>query len=204
MNKNIKKWDQIYKDEKWDIEFPERTVQDFYRYHLPKKPKNFKILDVGCGHGVHSLYLQKKGFKVYGVDSSSTALKLAKKRLKIKKKGILKKCSFEKINFPNNYFDGAISIGVGIDFSIHITQRFREEISKNNTETALSKTLNGTGIALLGSAISSIAGFIIMGFAPMPMFASFGQLTAIMIFLALISSVFVLPSLLVMVSKKNE
>ena len=99
---------------------------------------------------------------------------------------------------------GAISIGVGIDFSIHITQRFREEISRNNTETALSKTLNGTGIALLGSAISSIAGFIIMGFAPMPMFASFGQLTAIMIFLALISSVFVLPSLLVMVSKKNE
>ena len=99
---------------------------------------------------------------------------------------------------------GAISIGVGIDFSIHITQRFREEISKNNTETALIKTLNGTGIALLGSAISSIAGFIIMGFAPMPMFASFGQLTAIMIFLALISSVFVLPSLLVMVSKKNE
>ena len=99
---------------------------------------------------------------------------------------------------------GAISIGVGIDFSIHITQRFREEIRKNNTETALSKTLNGTGIALLGSAISSIAGFIIMGFAPMPMFASFGKLTAIMIFLALISSVFVLPSLLVMVSKKNE
>ena len=99
---------------------------------------------------------------------------------------------------------GAISIGVGIDFSIHITQRFREEILKNNTETALIKTLNGTGIALLGSAISSITGFIIMGFAPMPMFASFGQLTAIMIFLALISSVFVLPSLLVMVSKKNE
>ena len=112
MNKNIKKWDQIYKDQKWDIEFPERAVQDFYRYHLPQKPKNFKILDVGCGHGVHSLYLQKKGFKVYGIDSSSTALRLAKKRLKIKKKGILKKCSFEKISFPTNYFDGVISIGV--------------------------------------------------------------------------------------------
>ena len=97
---------------------------------------------------------------------------------------------------------GAISIGVGIDFSIHITQRFREEIRKNTYETALQKTLNGTGIALLGSAISSIIGFAIMGFAPMPMFASFGQITAIMIFLALISSVFVLPSLLVIVSKK--
>ena len=97
---------------------------------------------------------------------------------------------------------GAISIGVGIDFSIHITQRFREEKRKNSYDVALKKTLNGTGIALLGSAMSSIIGFAIMGFAPMPMFASFGQITAIMIFLALISSVFVLPSLLVIVSKK--
>ena len=97
---------------------------------------------------------------------------------------------------------GAISIGVGIDFSIHITQRFREELKKHDNTHALEKTLNGTGIALLGSSISSIIGFGIMGFAPMPMFASFGQITAIMIFLALISSVFVLPSLLVIVSKK--
>ena len=97
---------------------------------------------------------------------------------------------------------GAISIGVGIDFSIHITQRFRGELRKITPDQALEKTLNGTGIALLGSAISSIVGFGIMGFAPMPMFASFGQITAIMIFLALISSVFVLPSLLVIVSKK--
>ena len=99
---------------------------------------------------------------------------------------------------------GAISIGVGIDFSIHITQRFREEIRKNSKEVALRKTLNGTGIALLGSALSSMAGFAIMGMAPMPLFASFGQITAIMILLALISSVFVLPSLLVLVSRKNN
>ncbi len=98
---------------------------------------------------------------------------------------------------------GAISIGVGIDFSIHITQRFREELKKHDNTQALEKTLNGTGIALLGSSISSIIGFGIMGFAPMPMFGSFGQITAIMIFLALISSVFVLPSLLVIVSKKS-
>jgi len=67
----------------------------------------------------------------------------------------------------------------------------------------LRKTLNGTGIALLGSALSSMAGFAIMGMAPMPLFASFGQITAIMILLALISSVFVLPSLLVLVSRKK-
>lgn len=29
-----------------------------------------RVLDVGCGAGRHALYLQKKGFSVFGVDSS--------------------------------------------------------------------------------------------------------------------------------------
>ena len=112
MNDNIDKWDLIYKNKKWDSKFPERCIQDFYKYHLPSSPKNFKLLDVGCGSGIHSLFLQKKGFKVYGIDSSLTAIKLAKKRLQINKNSKIKQCSFEKINFPDAYFDGIISIGV--------------------------------------------------------------------------------------------
>ena len=40
----------------------------------------------------------------------------------------------------------------------------------------------------MASAVSSIVGFTILGFAPMPLFSSFGFLTAIMIFLALAAS----------------
>ena len=54
----------------------------------------------------------------------------------------------------------------------------------------------GTGEALVGSALSSIVGFAILALAPMPMFASYGLLTAIMIMLALCASLLVLPSLL--------
>jgi predicted RND superfamily exporter protein len=43
-----------------------------------------------------------------------------------------------------------------------------------------------------------------MGFAPMPIFASYGQLTAVMIFLALISSLIVLPCLLVIATNESE
>jgi predicted RND superfamily exporter protein len=57
-------------------------------------------------------------------------------------------------------------------------------------------------MALLGSASSSIVGFSIMGFAPMPMFASYGQLTAVMIAFALISSLIVLPSLLMIITRE--
>lgn len=39
-----------------------------------------KILDVGCGAGSHSLYLQKKGFDVSAIDVSTGAVDVSKKR----------------------------------------------------------------------------------------------------------------------------
>lgn len=38
------------------------------------------ILDVGCGAGSHSLYLQKKGFEVKAIDISKGAIKVCKAR----------------------------------------------------------------------------------------------------------------------------
>jgi predicted RND superfamily exporter protein len=100
---------------------------------------------------------------------------------------------------------GAISIGVGIDYSIHMTIRFREELNRNESRIlAVQKAAGGTGVALVASAASSIVGFAIMGFAPMPMFASYGQLTSLMISFALISSLVVLPALLILVTPETE
>ncbi len=99
---------------------------------------------------------------------------------------------------------GAISIGVGIDYSIHMTERFREELRRAATKMqALRQAADGTGVALVASAVSSIVGFTILGFAPMPMFSSFGFLTAIMVFLALAASLVVLPSLLLQVTPEK-
>jgi len=38
------------------------------------------VLDVGCGSGSHSIYLQKKGYKVKGIDISKGAIEVSKKR----------------------------------------------------------------------------------------------------------------------------
>ena len=39
-----------------------------------------KILDIGCGAGKHSIYLQQKGFDVLGIDSSPLAIKVCQLR----------------------------------------------------------------------------------------------------------------------------
>ncbi len=92
----------------------------------------------------------------------------------------------------------AISIGVGIDYSVHITVRFRQEMRKTKDRLeALDRTARNSGGALFGSAASTMFGFAIIAFAPMPMFSSFGLLTALMIAMAFVAALFVLPSLLI-------
>ena len=98
----------------------------------------------------------------------------------------------------------AVSIGVGVDYAIHFTQRFREELAKAGDKVqALRQAARGTGVALLASAATSIVGFTIMAFAPMPLFSSYGILTAVMIFLAAAASLLVLPSLLLLVTPRT-
>ncbi len=96
----------------------------------------------------------------------------------------------------------AVSIGVGIDFSIHMTQRFRQELSKNpDPMESLRIAAGGTGMALTGSAASSVVGFAVMGFAPMPLFATYGIISSVMVLMAGAASLLALPSMLLLVAR---
>jgi len=95
----------------------------------------------------------------------------------------------------------AIAIGIGIDYATHFTMRFRQEfVGEPSRFPALRRAGVGTGGALALSALTSITGFLVMAASPMPMFATFGVLTAVMVFLALAVSLLVLPSLLLLVT----
>jgi len=101
----------------------------------------------------------------------------------------------------------AIAIGVGIDYATHFTVRFREEFEGEPSRfPALRRAGEGTGGALAISALTSITGFLVMATSPMPFFVQFGVLTAVMIFFAVLVSLLVLPSLLLLVtpSRKGE
>ena len=66
-----------------------------------------KVLDVGCGAGRHSLYLQKQGFDVLGIDCSPLAVKVCKLR-GVKRADVM---SLEDAVVMPNSFDTVLMLG---------------------------------------------------------------------------------------------
>ena len=95
----------------------------------------------------------------------------------------------------------AVSIGIGISFAIHFIARYRQELARHGTRSVAVRIAGeGTGLALVASAVSSAVGFGILALAPMPLFAAYGLLTALMILMALVATLAVLPALLVAIT----
>ncbi|MFX0020541.1 MAG: methyltransferase domain-containing protein [Candidatus Hermodarchaeota archaeon] len=72
-------------------------------------PKNGKIIDAGCGFGKWVIFLSERGYEVIGVDNNNlaiTKLKQFRSSLKVDFGNIL------KLNYPDNFFDAYISMGV--------------------------------------------------------------------------------------------
>lgn len=85
-----------------------------------------KILDVGCGAGSHSLYLQNQKLDVLGIDTSPKSLEICVKR------GVK---SIQHINFfelQNKEFDTLLFMmnGIGIVGRMEHIHRFFEQIKK--------------------------------------------------------------------------
>ena len=88
----------------------------------------------------------------------------------------------------------ALSIGIGVDYTIHVIYRYREEFAKRrNPEMAAIRTLATTGSALLGSALTTALGFAVLTLSPLQSFEQFGITAAITITYALIVSILVVP-----------
>ncbi len=75
---------------------------------------------------------------------------------------------------------GSISIGIGIDYSIHFVSRFRKEFKKAESELeALDRTLETAGKAILINVITVVAGFLVLLMAKLIPLRRFGVLVAI-------------------------
>ena len=92
----------------------------------------------------------------------------------------------------------SLAIGLGVDYSIHVGERFVDERERRESlEAALTATVTGTGGALLGSAATTAAGFGVLALALAPPLQRFGLVTGMAIVLAFLACLTVLPCLLV-------
>ena len=99
----------------------------------------------------------------------------------------------------------ALSIGIGVDYTIHIIHRYREEFAHlRNPERAAIRTLSTTGSALLGSALTTAFGFGVLIASPLLASQQFGITATITIVYSLIVSVtVVLPAMVVWGAYQN-
>ncbi|MCY3785759.1 MAG: efflux RND transporter permease subunit [bacterium] len=93
----------------------------------------------------------------------------------------------------------ALSIGIGVDYTIHIIHRYEEEFARSqDPEQAARTTLRTTGSALLGSALTTALGFGVLVFSSLTPFQQFGLVTAITIAYALIAAIVVVPPAMIL------
>ncbi|MGB5359568.1 MAG: MMPL family transporter [Eudoraea sp.] len=97
----------------------------------------------------------------------------------------------------------SIMIGVGVDYTIHFLWRFKTERSKGHDhKKAVRITLNTSGRGIIINALSVIVGFmplILSNFTPLKFF---GALIVISITTCLISSLFLVPAIVIITKPK--
>lgn len=92
-----------------------------------------RVLDIGCGAGRHSLYLQEKGFNVLGIDISPLAIKVCKLR-GLRKAEVM---AIEDLKFKPESFDTIIMMGNNFGLfgcfkkARRLLKRFHKMTSKN-------------------------------------------------------------------------
>ena len=104
------------------------------------------------------------------------------------------------LDVPFNAFTATIlslTIGLGIDYSVHVVHRFIDERRERALVPSLRRTVIGTGGALLGSMATTASGIGVLTLAVLSVLGQFGILTAISIVYSFLASLLVLPSALV-------
>jgi predicted RND superfamily exporter protein len=90
----------------------------------------------------------------------------------------------------------ALTIGLGIDYSIHVWRKYEDLKEKLEPWEAVKEMHATTGVALLLSAGTSICGFLVLRLSPMPVVQDFGVVTSLTVLFSLILALGLMPLLL--------
>jgi SAM-dependent methyltransferase len=122
-------WEEIYKKRGFLALEPHPeigTIADLF-----KREKVRRILDLGCGAGRHVTYFAERGYDVYGLDLSPTALEYTIKSLS--EKGLTARVTLHDmvtLPYDDAYFDAVISVKVIHHNRIGEIKKTIQEISR--------------------------------------------------------------------------
>lgn len=96
-----------------------------------------------------------------------------------------------------------VSLGMGIDYSIHFMNRLKVELRKSYSfEEAISKVIETTGVAILINALSVGLGFAVLTFASVIPLQRFGILILLTMFLSSGATLILLPAIILTTKPK--
>jgi predicted RND superfamily exporter protein len=99
----------------------------------------------------------------------------------------------------------AISVGIGVPYGVHVTNRFTEEQRREDDPViAGATTLATTGGALAGSALTTFGAFVVLSFSGLALISRLGALGAAGILFALLGAALVQPGALVLWARAHD
>jgi len=107
-----------------------------------------------------------------------------------------------QISYITNAIAAVLQLGVTMDFSIFIYERYKEEQAnyKDNRD-AMAKAISSSFLALMSSSLTTIAGFLSLCFMRLRLGLDIGVVMAKGVTIGLVTSVCVLPSILLQFDK---
>jgi hypothetical protein len=99
---------------------------------------------------------------------------------------------------------GAMILGLGVEYGIFVIKRYEEEKLKGKSpEEILRVVVPGVGLNITGSATTTIAGFLALLLATMPMVQKMGSTLALGIFYSYIGAIVVNPALITILDRRG-
>lgn len=96
-------------------------------------------------------------------------------------------------------------VGLGVDYAIHLTARYREELGAGRDVTAATgRAISTVGVALILATVTTAVGFLTNVFNPVPALADFGVLSAVGIFAAFVLMLTFVPAVRLLLDRRAE
>ena len=96
-------------------------------------------------------------------------------------------------------------IGLGVDYGIHLTSRYREEVGRGQGVDGAAHTAIGTvGIALALATVTTAIGFLTNILSPLPALKDFGVLAAVGIVVSFILTLTFFPAARTLLDRRTE